>query len=102
MDGKSENGSADLAASEMEVMLDQVIAALTRMDAEMLVELASSCLALDAGAQARAPEPMRSRLAWKLLTLERLLRQTRINLSVIGLGSREAGAVGRYQAMAGY
>jgi hypothetical protein len=75
-----------LSAAEIERMLDRVIDGLAKLDADILVQLACHChdwegkshtLYLSSGAHAR--------LSWKLLLLDRLLRQTRINLNVLGL-----------------
>jgi hypothetical protein len=75
-----------LPAVEIERMLDRVIDGFAKMDANILVQLAAHCrewegkghtVSLSSGAHAR--------LSWKLLLLDRLLRQTRINLNVLGL-----------------
>ncbi len=86
-----------LPAAEIERMLDRVIDGLAKMDADILVQLACHCrewegkdhrLSLSSGTHAR--------LSWKLLLLDRLLRQTRINLNVLGLEP------GRYSPADGY
>lgn len=73
-------------AAEIELLLDRIIDGLAKMDVDILVQLACHCrewegkshrLSLSSGAYAR--------LSWKLLLLDRLLRQTRINLNVLGL-----------------
>lgn len=90
-----------LPAAEIERMLDRVLDGLAKLDADILVQLACHCrewegkshtLSLSSGAHAR--------LSWKLLLLDRLLRQTRINLNVLGLEpGRDSPAEG-YRAFA--
>lgn len=86
-----------LPAAEIERLLDRVIDGLAKMDVDILVQLACHCrewegkshrLSLSSGAYAR--------LSWKLLLLDRLLRQTRINLNVLGLEP------GRHSSAEGY
>ena len=75
-----------LAASDVERTLDRVVEGLVAMDIEVLVPLARLCQDWEArGLRLAIPAPMRARLSWKLLLLERLLRQTRVNLNVFGL-----------------
>lgn len=102
MDSRDEETHGRATATHLEGVLDQAIAALTRMDAEMLVQLTCCCRNWDTDTHASIPEPERSKLSWKLLIFERLLRQTRINLNVIGLGKRDDRSAARYQVLDGY
>jgi hypothetical protein len=91
----------DLPATEIERVLDRVIDGLGRMDAELLVQLACHCREWEGKDHGPAiPHDVRARLSWKLLLLDRLLRQTRINLNVLGLEARRYGAADGYQAFA--
>lgn len=89
----------DLPAIEIERVLDRVIDGLARMDAELLVQLACHCREWEGRDHGRTiPHDVRARLSWKLLLLDRLLRQTRINLNVLGLEARRYGPADSYQA----
>ena len=73
-------------AAEIERTLDRVIDGLVNMDAEILVQLACLCREWEAkGRRLSVSNATHARLSWKLLLLDRLLRQTRINLNVLGL-----------------
>lgn len=75
-----------LAASDVERTLDRIVEGLTAMDVEVVVPLAQLCRDWEGrGLQLAVPARMRARLSWKLLLLERLLRQTRANMNVFGL-----------------
>jgi hypothetical protein len=75
-----------LAASDVERTLDRVVEGLIAMDVEVIEPLARLCRDWEtSGLRLSIPAPMRARLSWKLLLLERLLRQTRTNLNVFGL-----------------
>ena len=74
-----------LFASEIERALDRAIDGLTRMDTELLVQLACLCREWDAKGRQPIPDAVHARLSWKLLLLDHLLRQTRLNLNVLGL-----------------
>lgn len=90
-----------LAATEIERTLDRVIDGLANMDAEILMQLASLCNDWDGkGRRLYISNAARARLSWKLLLLDRLLRQTRINLSVLGLGPRQYSPADGYPALA--
>ena len=71
---------------DIERALDDAIQGLVSMDVEMLLQLAHIC-----GMYEGQPTPLvvsrelHARLAWKLLLLDRLLRQTRVNLRILGL-----------------
>lgn len=96
MRDEAENPSF-LAAIEMDCTLDRVIEALVSMDAEMLVQLASFCRDWElSGRRLSLSDAAHARLSWKLLLLDRLLRQTRMNLNVLGLEP------GRYSPADGY
>jgi hypothetical protein len=67
------------------------------MDAEILMQLACACREWEAkGRRLSISNAAHARLSWKLLLLDRLLRQTRINLNVLGLEP------GRYSLAEGY
>jgi hypothetical protein len=88
-----------LPAAEIERVLDRVIDGLAKMDAELLVQLACHCRDWEG----KGPEPaisnaVHARLSWKLLLLDRLLRQTRINLNVLGLEARGHSPADGYRA----
>ena len=72
---------------DLERTLDATIMGLASMDVEMLMLLAQTCAAHLGGEEALLPisGEMHARLSWKLLLLDRLLRQTRINLRILGL-----------------
>jgi hypothetical protein len=75
-----------LPSAEIERTLDRAIDGLVKMDAEILVQLACSCREWEAkGRRLSISNAAHVRLSWKLLLLDRLLRQTRINLNVLGL-----------------
>lgn len=74
-----------LPASEIERALDRAVDGLARMDSELLVQLACLCREWDAKGAQPIPHAVHARLSWKLLLLDRLLRQTQINLNVLGL-----------------
>jgi hypothetical protein len=75
-----------LAAVEIERTLDRVIDGLAKMDAELLIQLACHCREWEEkGPQLSVSDGTHARLSWKLLLLNRLLRQTRTNLNVLGL-----------------
>lgn len=79
-------GSWCLPAAEIERMLDRVIEGLAKMDADTLVQLACQCREWEGKShRSSLSTSAHVRLSWKLLLLDRLLRQTRINLSVLGL-----------------
>ncbi len=91
-----------LPAGDIERLLDRVIDGLAKMDADVLAQLASHCRdwegkrrwpTLSTGAQAR--------LSWKLLLLDRLLCQTRLNLNVLGLEPRRYSPAESYRTFVG-
>jgi hypothetical protein len=90
-----------LPATEIERTLDHVIDGLAKMDAEILVQLASLCSDWDAKSRRLyVSNAAHARLSWKLLLLNRLLRQTRINLNLLGLEPRQYLSVDGYRALA--
>jgi hypothetical protein len=90
-----------LPAPEIERTLDRVIDGLAKMDAELLVQLAFRCREWDTKSrQLSVSDATHARLSWKLLLLDRLLRQTRINLNVLGLEPRNDSFVHGYRALA--
>ena len=75
-----------LPSAEIERTLDRAIDGLVKMDTEILVQLAYACREWEAkGRRLSISNAAHARLSWKLLLLDRLLRQTRINLNVLGL-----------------
>lgn len=75
-----------LSVAEMERVLDRAIDGLSKMDSELLVRLACLCREWEIkSGRLPIPNAERARLSWKLLLLDRLLRQTRTNLNVLGL-----------------
>ncbi|HEX4582576.1 MAG TPA: hypothetical protein VH139_10965 [Acidobacteriaceae bacterium] len=90
-----------LPAAEIERTLDRVIDGLAKMDAELLVQLACRCREWEAkGRQLSVSDATHARLSWKLLLLDRLLRQTRTNLNVLGLEPGHDSPVDGYRALA--
>jgi hypothetical protein len=75
-----------LPAVEIERTLDRAIDGLAKMDAELLIQLACHCREWEEKErQLSVSDGTRARLSWKLLLLNRLLRQTRTNLNVLRL-----------------
>jgi hypothetical protein len=90
-----------LPAAEIERTLDRVIDGLANMDADLLVQLACHCREWEAkGRRLSVSDAMHARLSWKLLLLDRLLRQTRINLNVLGPQPGHNSPVDGYRALA--
>ena len=88
-----------LLGVEIERALDQAIDGLGKMDAEILIQLACLCRQWEGkGQRLSIPNGTHARLSWKLLLLERLLRQTRINLNVLGLAPRQYSLAEGYRA----
>lgn len=86
MAGNEVDSSWSQSVSEMERVLDRVIDGLSNMDSEVLLRLACVCRDLETrGTRLLVSSADRARLSWKLLLLDRLLRQTRTNLNVLGL-----------------
>ena len=79
-----------LHCAEIERAIDQAIDGLLRMDAEILTQLSHVCRDWEVkGLRLSVSNAIYARLSWKLLLLDRLLRQTRTNLNVIGLVPRQ-------------
>jgi hypothetical protein len=79
-----------LPAAEIERTLDCAIDGLVKLDADFLVQLAHLCRDWEMkDRRLHASHAAHARLSWKLLLLDRLLRQTRINLNVLGLEPRQ-------------
>ena len=92
-----------LAASDVERTLDRVVEGLIAMDTEVIVPLAELCRDWEIrGLRLTLPAPMRARLSWKLLLLQRLLRQTRINLNVFGLEQGRLSRTESYRQLGGF
>jgi hypothetical protein len=90
-----------LPATEIERTLDRVIDGLANMDAEILMQLAGLCRDWEAkGRHLYVSNATHARLSWKLLLLDRLLRQTRINLNVLGLEPRQYSPANGYRSPA--
>jgi hypothetical protein len=71
------------------------------MDAEILVQLACACREWEAkGRRLSLSNAALARLSWKLLLLDRLLRQTRMNLNVLGLEPGQYSLAEGYRAFA--
>ena len=95
MVGKDMESPCFLLGVEIERALDQAIDGLGKMDAEILIQLACLCRQWEGkGQRLSIPNGTHARLSWKLLLLERLLRQTHINLNVLGLTPRQYSAEG--------
>lgn len=98
------NGELDnprfVPATEIERTLDRAIDGLVNMDAELLVQLAFLCREWELkGRQLCASNATHARLSWKLLLLDRLLRQTRLNLNVLGLEPEQYSRSEGYRAL---
>jgi len=90
-----------LSVTEIERTLDRVIDGLAKMDAEILMQLAHLCNDWETkGRRLYVSNAARARLSWKLLLLDRLLRQTRINLNVLGLEPRQYSPTDGYRVLA--
>jgi hypothetical protein len=90
-----------LPATEIERTLDRVIDGLANMDAEILMQLAGLCRDWETkGRHLYISNTTHARLSWKLLLLDRLLRQTRINLNVLGLEPRQYSPANGYRSPA--
>jgi hypothetical protein len=88
-------------ATEIERTLDRVIDGLANMDAELLMQLAGLCRDWETkGPHLYISNATHARLSWKLLLLDRLLRQTRINLNVLGLEPRQYSSANAYRSPA--
>jgi hypothetical protein len=99
MVGKDMESPCFLLGAEIERALDLAIDGLGKMDAEILIQLACLCPQWEGkGQQLSIPNGIHARLSWKLLLLERLLRQTRINLNVLGLAPRQYSLTKCYRA----
>lgn len=98
---RDDMGGSTLPATEIERTLDRVIDGLAKMDAEILMQLAHLCSDWDVKVhRLDVANTAHARLSWKLLLLDRLLRQTRINLNVLGLGPRQYSPADGYPALA--
>jgi hypothetical protein len=87
--------------TEIERTLDRVIDGLSNMDAELLMQLEGLCRDWEAkGRRLYVSNATHARLSWKLLLLDRLLRQTRINLNVVGLEPRQYSPANGYRSPA--
>lgn len=87
--------------AEIERTLDRAIDGLVKMDGEVLMQLVCLCREWEAkGQRLSISNATHARLSWKLLLLDRLLRQTRINLNVLGLTPGEYSPVEGYRAFA--
>jgi hypothetical protein len=101
MTGNEMDSPSSLQAAEIERILDRVIDGLARMDTEILVQIACLCRGWEAkDHRLSISDGTRARLSWKLLLLDRLLRQTRINLNVLGLEPGQYLFVDGYRAHA--
>jgi hypothetical protein len=99
MSGQDKESPCFLLGAEIERALDQAIDGLGNMDAEILTRLACLCPQWEGEAQQLSiSNATHARLSWKLVLLERLLRQTRSNLNVLGLAPRQYSPVEGYQA----
>ncbi|HEY3989119.1 MAG TPA: hypothetical protein VGM02_07465 [Acidobacteriaceae bacterium] len=93
--------SWSLQAIEIERTLDRVIDGLINMDAEKLAQLACLCREWEGkGRRLAIPSAIQARISWKLLLLDRLLRQTRVNLNVLGLEPGQCSPADGYRAFA--
>lgn len=102
MTGNEMDSSCSLSLPEMERVLDRAIDGLSRMDSELLVRLACLCRDWEIkGARLPVSQAERARLSWKLLLLDRLLRQTRTNLNVLGLQPGQYPPRDTYRSPAG-
>jgi hypothetical protein len=95
-------GSWSLQTTEIERILDRAIEGLAKMDTQILVQLAYCCREWEANSRSLSiSNAIHARLSWKLLLLDRLLRQTRTNLNVLGLESGQYPSMGGYRAISG-
>jgi hypothetical protein len=87
-----------LTASDVERTLDRAVEGLVALDVELLVPLALLCREWESRSPGLAiPAATQARLSWKLLLLDRLLRQTRLNLNVLGLEPVHCSPVETYR-----
>lgn len=90
-----------LPGAEIERILDRAIDGLVKMDAEFLMQLACLCSEWESKERRLAiSNAAHARLSWKLLLLDRLLRQTRINLNVLGIEPEQYSLAEGYRAFA--
>lgn len=93
--------SGCLPPADIERMIDRAIDGLAKMDADLLVQLASHCCEWEEESPRLSLSPgAHVRLSWKLLLLNRLLRQTRVNLNVLGFEPQRYSPAEGYQAFA--
>jgi hypothetical protein len=91
-----------LQCAEIERAVDQSIDGLLKMDAEILMQLAHVCRDWEVKElRLSVSNATYARLSWKLLLLDRLLRQTRTNLNVIGLVPRQHLSAEGYRIFVG-
>ena len=91
-----------LHCAEIERAIDQSIDGLLRMDAEIFMQLSHVCRDWEAkGLRLSVSNAIYARLSWKLLLFDRLLRQTRTNLNVIGLIPRQHLSAEGYRIFVG-
>lgn len=100
----SEMGSSwSFSVPEMERILDRAVDGLSRMDSEVLLQLAGICHEWDTkNTRLVVSHAERARLSWKLLLLDRLLRQTRTNLNVLGFRPGQYPSRDNYANRAGH
>jgi hypothetical protein len=96
---RDESKNPQFVPTEVERTLDRVIDGLAHMDAEVLMQLARLCGEWEGKCgRLSVSNAMQARLSWKLLLLDRLLRQTRINLDVLGLEPGQYSPANGYRA----
>lgn len=98
MGGNEVDSSWSQSVPAMERILELAINGLSKMDSELLMRQACICREWELkGGRLPISHAERARLSWKLLLLDRLLRQTRTNLNVLGLQPRQYSGRDRYR-----
>lgn len=91
-----------LPTGQVERTLDLAVEGLVALNTESLEHLAILCREWESGTRRlAATEGTLARFSWKLLLLDRLLKQTRTNLSVLGLEPVERSPLEGYRRSTG-
>ncbi len=89
-------------AGQVERTLDLAVEGLVALNTESLEHLSVLCREWESGTRRlAATEGTLARFSWKLLLLDRLLKQTRTNLNVLGLEPVERSPLEGYRRSGG-